>query len=135
MDTANPQATEWTCRDGGASVKLVAPRVVLLTMYGRVDAGVGREAARALAEALREGPPKDTFWNLFEMEGYHSDVRTRATQALLANWSNVLSVQVVASSKIVKMGVAVANVALRGRIHSFEGFPSFERALATACAG
>ena len=57
----------------------------------------------------------------------------RSTQALLDNWDNVAGVQVIARSRIVKMGVAVANVALHGRVQSFDMPKIFENAIVAAC--
>jgi hypothetical protein len=135
MEATIRKVGEWTGKDGGVSIELPALRVVLVTMRGRVDEGTARHFAQALTGLLKVAPPKNTFWDLYEMESYHPSVRTLLTQALLDNWDNVAGVQVIARSRIVKMGVAVANVALHGRVQSFDKPEIFENAIVAACRG
>jgi hypothetical protein len=120
------------CANGSASLSHDG-RVVLITMLGRVDAIVGKRLAAALDSVLHAvQQPVATFWDLGAMEHYHSDVRVLCTQALLRNWSKVDKVQTLAKNRIVKMGVAVANVALHGRIKNTESRAHFESLLREA---
>jgi hypothetical protein len=119
-------ATHFECSEGAASLSQ-SGRTVLIKMVGRVDAAVGRSIAAALDEVLEKSPePLSTFWDLEGMEHYHSDVRVLCTKALLRNWSKVIGIQTLATNRIVKMGVAVANVALRGRLRNTESRAEFE---------
>jgi hypothetical protein len=118
--------------DGTAVLEQPSQGVILIVMQGRVGGLAGRTVARQLSNALKDGGPKKTFWDLEAMVDYHSDVRTHCTQALLSNLANVTSVVVIAKSKLVKMGVAVANVALGGRIQSLDNRAKFDAALRAA---
>ena len=107
--------------------------VVLVTMGGNLDAVVGKRLATALNAVLEKSVrPASTFWDLEGLERYHSDVRVLCTQALLRNWARVSSVQTLATNRIVKMGVAVANVALHGRVHNTESRREFDALLRQA---
>ena len=52
------------------------------------------------------------------MPNYDSELRTEWTRWLLRNRARLEDIQIVAGSKIVAMGVSVANVALGGIIQS-----------------
>jgi hypothetical protein len=120
------------CPNGAASLSHDGP-VVLIKMMGRLDAAIGKQIATALDTALAGArEPVATFWNLEAMEHYHSDVRVLCTQALLRNRANVMSIQTLATNRIVKMGVAVANVALGGRVRNTESRTEFESLLRKA---
>jgi hypothetical protein len=122
----------YECPDGAASLSHDGP-VVLIKMIGRVDAAVGKQIASALDSVLASATqPVATFWDLEGMEHYHSDVRVLCTQALLRNRARVLGIQTLATNRIVKMGVAVANVALGGRVRNTEKRTEFELLLRKA---
>lgn len=131
--TESPQS--WNPPGGDASIELLSPRVIRIVLSGRVDAAAGKALARTLGEWLSHAPAKEVFWDLHALEGYASEVRTLSTQALLANRKNVASIKVIARSRIVKMGVSVANVALGGRIQQFDELSAFQAALRVACKG
>src|SRR5262245_28445089 len=118
--------------DGTAVFELRGADVVLVVMEGRVGAQAGRQIARQLSEVLKAGTPKKIFCDLEGMLDYHSDVRTHCTQALLSNIGNVAAVIVIARSKLARMGVAVANIALGGRIQVVESRSAFDAALRAA---
>jgi hypothetical protein len=73
-----------------------------------------------------------TFWDLGELENYESGVRVESTRVLLEHWKNVLSIRVFARSQLVRMGVSVANLALRNRVESFSDRATFEAAIRLA---
>jgi hypothetical protein len=65
---------------------------------------------------LRDGGRIVLFFDLGEMHSYDSAMRVRWTDWLKRHLSQVESLDVVARSKLVAMGVAVANLALGGII-------------------
>jgi hypothetical protein len=121
------------CAQGYATLARPVPHVIQIVMSGSVDAGVGKRFAAVLhAELASATGPVHTFWDLEAMFQYASDVRVLSTQALMRNWAKVASVETLATNRLVKMGVAVANVALRGRITNTEKRTEFEQKLRTA---
>jgi hypothetical protein len=128
-------AHRFECAQGFATLVRTAPKVIKIAMGGSVDASVGKRFAAALDEELRSATaPVHTFWDLGEMFQYASEVRVLSTQALVRNWAKVASVETLATHRLVKMGVAVANVALRGRIKNTEDRAEFERKIKTTLA-
>jgi hypothetical protein len=126
-------ARRFECAQGFATLARTAPRVIQIVMSGSVDASVGKRFAAALHDELSSAAaPVHTFWDLAAMFQYASEVRVLSTQALVRNWDNVASVETLATHRLVKMGVAVANVALRGRIKNTESRPDFERKVRAA---
>jgi hypothetical protein len=110
-----------------------ADGVVILTMNGHLDAAIAKQIANALHSHLVVATePVQTFWDLEHLEQYHSDVRVLCTHTLVRNWPRVAGLQTLATNRIVKMGVAVANVALRGRVHNTESRAEFDEALRAA---
>jgi hypothetical protein len=120
--------------DGTAILEYPAESVIVIVAQGRVGATVGRRIAQEVAQALRGGP-KAVFFDLEAMTDYHSDMRTHCTQAILSNRSNVTRLTVIAKSKLVKMGVAVANVALGGIVNTVDSRPAFDLAVRLATRG
>ena len=120
---------QFECAKGKASLSWRSGSL-LVTMSGHVDSNVGRRLAASLHTTLEgAAAPVRTFWDLEQLEHYHSDVRVLCTQSLLRNWAKVLCIQTLARSRIVKMGVAVANVALQGRVRNTESRTEFESLL------
>ncbi len=126
-------ASQWKCPEGEAQLKVSAPHVVRIIMTGHVDAAAGRGIAAALHEHLAAAARAvHTFWDLEAMVNYHTEVRTACTRALLDNKPRVASVQTLSRSTLVKMGIAVANVALGGMVRGHGTRAEFEKALADA---
>lgn len=112
------------------SVELVkeGPKVLRIRMRGRVKTVQAKPMLVELAHALRLRPHY-TYWDLGELESYESGVRVESVKVLLGDWKNVLSIRVFARSQIVRMGVAVANLALRNRIENFADSAAFEASI------
>lgn len=112
-------------------VELVAPNVVLIAVEGYLEAATGHSLAAALDRRLEASRGAvHVFCDVERVDNYHSDVRTELTRVLLAHRPKIASMQVLVRSKIVKMGVAVANLSLGGLIRSCESRSLFEGALA-----
>jgi hypothetical protein len=129
---ASSYAERFECAGGWATISLIDP-VILLVMHGTLDGLVGKRIAAALNTLLvKADEPVRSFWDLGELVSYHSDVRVLCTQSLVRNWPKVANLQTLATNRVVKMGVAVANVALRGRLRNTESRAEFERLLREA---
>jgi hypothetical protein len=114
----------------GGRIQLVkeGPRALRILMQGRARTSEVKPMLTELTYSLRMGA-HHTFWDLGDLEAYESGVRVESTRVLLEDWKNVLSVRVFARSQLVRMGVAVANLALRNRVESFSDRAMFEGAL------
>jgi hypothetical protein len=107
------------------------PRALRILMRGRVKTEDAKPVLRDLAFSLRAAPCY-TFWDLGDLESYESGVRVESTRILLDESQNVLAVRVFARSQLVRMGVAVANLALKNRIETFSERPAFEASIRLA---
>lgn len=121
----------WEDTRGGIRLVHEAEHVERIIMRGHARDAQGQALAEALRTSLQRGR-RHTFWDLELLERYDSGVRVHATQALLDHRANVICVKVLAKSKIVRMGVAVANLALGGMVENLDTRLLFERALSQA---
>ena len=117
----------------GAQGEVEIYRFGSIAAYVRM-AGIAEQAAapvieRALDGLFRSAGALHTFWDLRELTNYHSDVRVYSTNVLLAHRSRLTSVHTLSTSKIVAMGVSVANLALGGIITNHKTAASFESAV------
>lgn len=123
-------------RKGDPRVVVVTPHVLLVTLEGYLEAATGHAIAATIDRRLEASRGRlHLFFDLERVVNYHSEVRTGLTRVLLARRPKVASVQVLTRSKIVKMGVAVANLTLGDVVRTFESRVAFEGALAQAKAG
>jgi hypothetical protein len=64
--------------------------------------------------------------DLSELEDYHSSLRVDAVNIIKPNIGKLLSIQTCTRSRIVSMGVAVANLALGGILKNYSDKASFD---------
>jgi hypothetical protein len=69
------------------------------------------------------------FCDMEKLTGYHPSLRTGGQGLVRANWNRLDTINILVRSKLVQMGVAVANLALEGRLRSFQRRAQFEREL------
>jgi hypothetical protein len=105
-------------RAARATITRPAEHVVLLTVSGVVGREMAIDVGLGLDEVLARGGDSFTFWDLENLQQYDSRLRIDCTQVLRKHWPKVKSITVLARSPIVRMGVAVANLALDNRIES-----------------
>jgi len=118
----------WESPQSSATITRKYPKVVVIEFKGRMD----RDAVPFIVGALeKEFAVADThsFWDLENLEWYHSAIRKECTSVILRHRKNVAAVHAFSHSTLVNMGVAVANVALGGMIRSHPDRASFERAM------
>jgi hypothetical protein len=127
-----PGGEEFVGNAGSVTITAPAPRIVVLRMKGHVTADTVPPQVTFLNKlAIRE--PTDFFYDLWEMTSYDSALRVDLTDYHLRNRASLRSLHTVAQSKLVRMGVTVANVALRVIVQHND--PSaFNTALADAIA-
>jgi hypothetical protein len=89
--------------------------VVLVRICGKIPAGAETDRiTQHLSSSIAEAPKGvSVFFDLESFSHYHSEVRTRYTDAVLAHTSKVLRVWIYADSTMVRMGATVAGLVLR----------------------
>jgi hypothetical protein len=127
-----PSNRRWITPHGWASVVAVTPQLVVVTMSGYVDAAGGRVIASALDSDLRAAHGVGAFLDLEALTRYDPEVRLEATKVLFRNLSRIDSMVALATSRLVRMGVAFSSAALGGRLKSVDGRAEFEEAKRSA---
>lgn len=90
----------------------------------------GAIAVRRKEAILAEAGKIAVFYDFGDMPGYDSGLRVSWTQWLKAHLGSIVRIHIVVRSKIVAMGVSVANLALGGVIQTHtQRAGAFERAL------
>lgn len=119
----------WAGPTGSAALVVEAPHLVRIVMRGHIDAKTGISLAAALDRHIKSTARCHTYWDLEAMDTYESTVRVECTRVLLENPSRTGSIVALARSQVVKMGVAVANLALDNKVLMFAERAPFEKAL------
>jgi len=128
-ESTRPRA-EWATDRGSTTIIEHSTTVVLVSAQGHLDSESGKRIAAVVLELLRVRP-RHLFFDVGALASYHPDVRRDLTQLFLDERQAVLSLHVLARSKLVRMGVSVARLALPALVaHSEAG--SFNRALNAA---
>jgi hypothetical protein len=116
---------------GQAIVAFAAPHVLLIRASGNLNEAQARQLATELELALLSRDRVETFFDVGELQTYHSLARTLCTEVLLRYADRVISIRIYAVSRLVRMGVAAANLVLK-RIKSYDDRASFEADLKRA---
>jgi hypothetical protein len=105
--------------------------VVLLVMKGHARAEALPEALAELARFVKSEPGFDYFYDLWNLRVYDSPVRVELTD--FHRRVGLRSLHTLTRSRVVAMGVAVANLALGNRITVHSSRESFDQRLAARC--
>jgi hypothetical protein len=134
MEGAQRESTrprvEWSTDRGTTTIVEHSTTVVLVSARGHLDSESGKRIALVVLEFLQLRP-RHLFFDVGDLASYHPDVRRDLTQLFLDEKQSVLSLHVLARSKLVRMGVSVARLALPALVAYSEG-GSFNRALSAA---
>lgn len=107
--------------------------VVLQRVEGYADLSVAEAIARHLGAHLERGFSLAIFDDFEQLTGYDSDARLSLTAWTKQNAARIRTIDILVRSKLVAMGVSVANLALGGNIRSHSVRARFEAALSAAC--
>ena len=106
-----------TTQRGTARLWALAPTVCVTSFAGHMDEAHGELFMRFAERRLREATGRIHVFNDWTaMTGYDSQCRTRLTSWSMANLPAYGEVHMAVRSKIVAMGVQVANLALGGKV-------------------
>lgn len=98
----------------------LAPNVYVTCVRGHMDASHAVAFEVYSAERIRRSPDGlYVFHDWVEMTGYDSLCRKRMTEWSAARVHHYLEVHLAVRSKLVAMGVQVANIALRGMMRAY----------------
>ena len=108
-----------------------APGILLVQLSGVGEEEYAKHVIDALDRALEKGVPLKMFYDMEGMTNYDSSFRTKLTARFLECRKDIEKLVVLAKSRLVTMGISVANLALGGIItlhedraefaHAFEG--------------
>jgi hypothetical protein len=115
--------------DRGSIGVWMRPPILLAQMIGYGDGRFADPIIDAFDEALRGKHPVQIFFEMSGMPNYDSALRTRLTTHFGTHRARVASLHVFTRSKLVAMGVSVANLALGGIITSHDSLVAFQSAL------
>jgi hypothetical protein len=119
----------WRGPNGALEISSLSANVVCLQLTGVTDQPAAVVIERTLAKQFAVAGRLATFWDLSELVNYHSDVRIFSTRVLLAHRKQIITMHTFTRSKLVAMGVSVANLALGGIITAHARRASFDAAL------
>ena len=108
--------------------------ILLAQMDGYGDSSFAGPIIEQFNEVLGGKQPVQVFFEMSGMENYDSALRTRLTTHFIAHRAQLESLHVFTRSRLVAMGVAVANLALGGIITSHASLAAFQVALDRAIA-
>lgn len=118
---------------GTARLWTLAPNLYVTQVTGAMDGGHADLFEQYGQERIdRAAGPLVVFHDWLDMIGYTSECRTRLTRWSLDRRSAYADVHLAVRSKLVSMGVEVANLALGGLIRTHGSRASLEAALALA---
>jgi hypothetical protein len=124
-----PEGGRGLGNDRGSIGVWMRPPILLAQMVGYGDGHFADPIIDAFDEALLGKQPVQIFFEMGGMPNYDSALRTRLTTHFGTHRARVASLHVFTHSRLVAMGVAVANLALGGIITSHETLAAFQSAL------
>jgi flavin-binding protein dodecin len=124
----------WRGPQGAFSLFSPAPRVLVVKLTGVTDQSAAPAIEKALDSAFAADDRLQVFWDLGEHVNYHSDVRVYCTRVLLKHRPHFAALHAYSRSRIVSMGVAVANLAIGGIAQIHTSQEHFDAALSAAVA-
>ncbi|HEX7601282.1 MAG TPA: hypothetical protein VF316_06735 [Polyangiaceae bacterium] len=116
---------------GTIEIYFLSPEVVLQRATGQADLAHAQAIATTLQAAIDGGARIAIFDDFSALEGYTSEARIELTTWTRASLPKIASIHILVKSKIVSMGVAVANIALRN-VNSYTDRAPFDAAIMRA---
>jgi hypothetical protein len=110
-----------------------APSVVHTRGAGHADLACVKEFWDFFEKVAATQSPVENFHDWADIEGYDPEVRQRYMQWSRAHRAEIRAAHILVRSRLVVMGVTVANLAL-GYLTAYHDRARFERALADAIA-
>src|SRR5690606_35425297 len=119
----------WSNDRGQLRFKRLADGVIVTEVRGTLSRAFVPGYLRSLERVLAARPGLLSFCDWYDMEGYDSDARMALTQWTYAHRSEFAAIHILLRSKLVAMGVSVANLALGGFMTVHSARAPFDRAM------
>lgn len=119
----------WSSGRGELRISLPGPTIVLVRFIGHLEASLVLHVKAPTDRLMAKGTMPAVFNDWWEMTGYDSDARIQLTEWTLKNRKRMSAAHVLTQSKIVAMGVTVANLGLGGSLAVYTDRVKFEAAL------
>lgn len=119
---------------GEAVLTPIKADVILLKITGHLDRPMGTAILDSVTKAIPGVKRMHVFCDWAEMTGYESDVRSMFTQFVATHRTKV-TFHLLVGSKLVAMGVSVANLTLGGILVGYSNRASFDAALRSTKMG
>jgi len=120
---------------GAAVIERLGENVIRLELSGRIGTELANSFLSAVAREVRKLDRFQIFLDLEQLDEYHSSLRRRAVEFLLRDPDKLIAVHGFARAKMVNMALAVANLALGGKLVIHEDRMGYEIALRDAVHG
>ncbi len=119
----------WSTSRGSLGIWVPGPGLVIGRITGHGEADFVSPIVQGLEQELAAEESVKLFFDVAKMTNYDSLLRTRLTVRFSQDRPRIRTIAVLVSSKIVAMGVAVANLALGGLVSSYSARGPFSEAL------
>ncbi|MEM6956613.1 MAG: hypothetical protein AAF411_05940 [Myxococcota bacterium] len=121
----------WRSDKGSLKIQRPCPHVVVFVESGYLDAEFAPPIEDASNQALAEAGTSNLhlFVDAYDLTGYAPKVRKNPTNWLMAHRNRVEVQHMLVRSKITKMGLSVASLALGGLIQGHSSRAAFQVAL------
>jgi hypothetical protein len=120
---------------GAAVIERLGENVIRVELSGRVGTELANSFLAAVAREVKKFDRFQMFLDLEQLDEYHSSLRRRAVNFLLRDPDKLIIIHGFAHTKMVKMALAVANLALGGKLIIHEERLGYEIALRDAVHG
>jgi hypothetical protein len=124
-EETQPNEATWSGPRGSVRVWQPMRGVVAYKVVGHLHIDGTKVVLAALERMMRRGTTYVAFNDYYEMEGYDSPSRIAMTDWTLASRSKFSAIHILVRSKIVSMGVSVANLALGGLLSTYTSPKTF----------
>jgi len=113
---------------GSLTAWQVAPQVWASKTHGRMQVAHAEAWMKVGNRMVATGLPFSGFHDWLEMESYDSETRKLLTDWSLAHRAQMIEVHLAVRSRLVRMGVTVANLALGNLMQTHEGLDTMAKA-------
>jgi hypothetical protein len=126
-ELVSSDATSEIWQTGRGSVAIRWKREVLTArITGHGDRLLIPHIVARMETVVRQAERIRALYDVWDMASYDSELRTELTRWFLEHRSHLDAIEVVARSKIVLMGISVANLALGGIVRTYDSHESFQ---------
>lgn len=120
---------------GAAVIERLGENVIRVELSGKIGTELANSFLAAVARDVKKLDRFQIFLDLEALDEYHSSLRRRAVDFLLRDPEKLIAIHGFARAKMVNMALAVANLALGGKLVIHEDRMGYEIALRDAVHG